>query len=197
MPRNLTHGETNWPDCPSATDRIYLTDAYAIYFAAACADDDERGLIVEVDVDPHDLRPDEDFIAQCRPPQTRHMTPNDASQYWLQRVGAMTNDLGTESLKSLGTCAVFKSPLRPTRLIEFETRSSFIVSDPAISILNYQVCGSGYRDSLRRFVETDGRELWSPFGQVAIIDGEIVRQGGDDIARACGFDITQQKGGAA
>lgn len=57
----------------SGTDKVYLTDAYAGYFAW-CASDGEPWLIAEVDMDKLDqalLRPDEDAIAQIA-----HRDPN-------------------------------------------------------------------------------------------------------------------------
>ena len=68
-------GAGNWRRCPSRPEYVYLTDAYAAYFALMCDDanpDDYGGkmpvpAIVEVDasrLDASRFYPDEDFISQ-------------------------------------------------------------------------------------------------------------------------------------
>jgi hypothetical protein len=66
LPRWKT-GESNWSgDVESKEEFVYLTDAYAVYYAVGPAFDEARApadlLILKVDVDENRLYPDEDFI---------------------------------------------------------------------------------------------------------------------------------------
>ena len=55
---------TRWAENPSATDRVYLTNAYAVWFAWTAAEAGEKGVVVAVDVEEEDLVADEDYLAQ-------------------------------------------------------------------------------------------------------------------------------------
>ena len=55
---------TRWDENPSATDRVYLTNAYAVWFAWTAAEAGEKGVVVAVDVEEEDLVADEDYLAQ-------------------------------------------------------------------------------------------------------------------------------------
>lgn len=71
----LAHGltprgerESRWKKAPSRTDRVYLTDTYGVYFAAAAVTQElQEGAVVEIDatqLDSRLYRPDEDAVAQ-------------------------------------------------------------------------------------------------------------------------------------
>lgn len=54
--------ESLWAACPSASSRVYLSNAYAFYFAHHCSKEDDDLLVLEVDVVRKNLFPDEDFL---------------------------------------------------------------------------------------------------------------------------------------
>lgn len=65
QPRRV-HGNSNWTgDIQSKAGFVYLTSAYAVYFAGAATQEDEDMAVVRVEVDEAKLFPDEDYIALC------------------------------------------------------------------------------------------------------------------------------------
>jgi hypothetical protein len=67
-------GKHNWENAPSNPDAVYLTTAYAPYFALMSSGDNERMVILEIDTDLLDSRrfcPDEDFLEQASRAQDR------------------------------------------------------------------------------------------------------------------------------
>lgn len=79
-PRDDTGGEGNWEDHPSAGGMVYLTAAYAPFFAMNASNEGERWAVIEIDTDLLDednLRPDEDFLEQItRSPENRQTLHN-------------------------------------------------------------------------------------------------------------------------
>ena len=72
LPRDESGVESHWEDCPSGEEYVYLTVAYAGYFAMQATDRDEDGrwAIIEIDTDllpdgDAHLYPDEDFLEQA------------------------------------------------------------------------------------------------------------------------------------
>jgi len=82
-PRQDTESKGNWDHTvPSRSDLVYITRAYAPYFAGHTAKTDERWGIVEIDSDElypfiddgfNGILPDEDFLEQA----SRGMSPDD------------------------------------------------------------------------------------------------------------------------
>jgi hypothetical protein len=141
----------NWDECPSRSDLVYLTTAYAPYFAFCTKDADEFG-IVEVDADLLDetlLLPDEDFMEQA----TRGQFEGSMEERTMMFRDNLEEFAGfwKRSIDGLGNCA-YKGDIPPDAITNVAVFSRDIppeigmsVLDPSISIMNYQICGSKYR----------------------------------------------------
>ena len=176
IPRN--DRSSTWSQ-PSRSDCVYLTEAYAAYFAAnACFEggERERWAIIELDTKylTH-LVPDEDAMEQG----TRNFEPCDLlslnvgdtleeaaqvargdmafrTRYFRDRAHKLSA-LTPESLRLLGNCA-HVGPIPPeaiSRVSLFDPKKNGLVAgmslDPNISVFNYQFCGEKYRNLTRWF----------------------------------------------
>ena len=163
-PRSDQAVETsNWRETTESHPRhVYLTDAYAGYFAfAACDEATEKWGIVEVDTELLDLgrlHPDEDFLEQA----TRGQAPEGctglaecgddmkARTLWF-RDHLRQFPCWDLSVESLGTCSYHGAipPQAITRAAVFDPRSNGSVAmallDPSITLLNYAITGGKYR----------------------------------------------------
>lgn len=172
LPRHLYHGTTssrltsilrdglkprgrrkgNWDQYPSRPDMVYLTTAYAPYFAICAVDEQEQGVIVEVDTSQLDrelLYPDEDFIAQGLAHQRG--LPLELIHRQVRRELHNYRHHAGDSITALGNAA-YKGTIPPgaiTRyaLIDGKLQSDlfWIALDPCISPLNYRFMGPKYR----------------------------------------------------
>ena len=121
----------NWPDRPSRVDRVYLSRAYAPFYAAVAAKT-ERLAILQVELDRLDrsrLVPDEDFLQQV---------PGEGQQWSasLDNLGSLAH-LGPIPIEAISR-AVFFDPKKAPQL-----HAAFL--DPCISLMNYRLCGARYR----------------------------------------------------
>ncbi len=150
-----------WDACPSAPDRVYLSDAYAFYFAqhSAGADEAEDLLVVEVEVPMESLLPDEDFLGHITgPPHELARSLPDlrertlALRDWiLEEPTDVQLDLTEGSLRYMG-CAAHLGPIAPPcirRLAKIPadqvTRIVLQEFDPVISPANYRFLGPTHR----------------------------------------------------
>lgn len=153
--------QSNWESYPSREDCVYLTEAYAPYFAWMATDSktgerslksSERSLIVEVDLsvlDQSRLLPDEDFIAQAMASQLKvsiesvHEGIRNALEGYAHHA--------MDSLACLGNiCHKGRIPAAAiTRYvtIDFSKQQALWSAclDPTISLLNYRFCGDKYK----------------------------------------------------
>lgn len=147
-PRGRRKG--NWQEFPSRSDMVYLTTAYAPFFALQSGSD--KGLIIEVDCELDDLYPDEDFIAQVITKQTK----SD-----LHKVhGEVRKNLefykhhAIDSIHGLGNCChkgcISTHSISRYVLIDFKERSDLVMQfgDPQISLMNYAILGEKYRSTI-------------------------------------------------
>jgi hypothetical protein len=155
--------EGNWKDNPSSPFSVYMTSAYALYFAMAASGEDDEVGIVEIDTDklPGMLLPDEDFLEQASRAQD---LPSDPFWDDLKRMGSMEartrwfrNNLlafahaWEDSIKGLGNCAHDGAiPAHAvTRVSIFKPSSNRTISmmsmDPSISTMNFRFCGAKYQ----------------------------------------------------
>lgn len=152
---------SRWPDCPSAPDSVYLTDAYPLHFAANCAGERQRYGICEVEVESTNLLADEDVLEQAgRRYDTESPSPNvppgDARKraiaYRKLRYNAAKVRLDGEwSLRLMGTCA-YPGPLTVRRVLLVKPGGEIAMrSDPTICLANYRYMGPKYR-TLTRFI---------------------------------------------
>jgi hypothetical protein len=169
LPRRDTGRASHWTECPSREDLVYLTTAYAGYFACNATDELEPWGIVEIDTDTDllelldNLVPDEDWLEQgCRaapdlPTAYRALDMEGRTAYWRERLTRL-GYLWEQSVESLGNCA-HVGPIPPeaiTRVAIFDPRSNPNIAitavDPTISILNYRICQGKYHALIRWFM---------------------------------------------
>lgn len=178
-----------WEGCPSSEKHVYLTAAYAAYFASvACGDGDERLAIIEIDTDllpdgTGDLMPDEDFLEQATrgqaPPQDWDLPAEGMEERtkWFRDRLHWFSHLWERSVEGMGNCAHEGSipPEAITRVAIIDPRrpenkaAIFMAADPSISILNYRFMGGKYRALTRWFMgepmtEEDALHLVGGFG---------------------------------
>lgn len=148
-----------WEECPSHPDRVYLSNAYAFYFAHNFIKDDEDALIVEVDVDQKNLYPDEDFLGQVTDNATFNL-PSDATlidrTMWIRdRLEDMPRAkriyYADMSLENIGN-ASHEGPIPVSRIRRMAripgkdcVRLVLMEFDPIIATINYRLLGENYR----------------------------------------------------
>jgi hypothetical protein len=150
--------KSNWThSVVSANDRIYLTDAYPIYFAfsATTPGVKEDGMVIEIDTDmmnAHRFVPDEDALEQST--RGRDQIPGSMKERTVRyrELAPMYSQFADESLYALGTCAYMGTVepqhisriavIKHDKLVELSLRF-----DPTITITNYHFCGERYRES--------------------------------------------------
>ncbi len=185
--RSMTGKPSNWTHTvESNTDHVYLTNAYALYFALNATDEPGNVLgIVEVETDLLDERhmlPDEDVLEQS----TRGFDRDNAPDWWyligLSEAGDdmikrtqcfrdflhLFQDMWQKSIDAMGTAGYrFMVPSRAiTRVALLDTARmrkglggrALIVSalDPTISLMNYLVVGAKYRALTQLVFDADG-----------------------------------------
>lgn len=172
LTREASGVESLWEHTvPSAADRVYLSTAYAGYFAnnAAQGQDDRWG-IVEIDTDLLDedkLRPDEDFLEQIsrlvdapRGPIFSDLNDSNAINDPVLRMNKRTSyyrdnihmfsHLWEESVDMLGNCS-YQGNIPPeaiSRVSIFNPRENKMVYwlvDPTISLMNFRIMGNKYK----------------------------------------------------
>lgn len=148
-PRGRKRG--NWKDFPSRSDMVYLSTAYAPYFAMQSLKKDTTLLIVEVDTDLLDesrLHPDEDFVTQAIAAQKN--IPIESIHGEIRRTLEHYQHHWKDSVNGLGNAA-YKGTVPPraiTRLCTVDLskqKNMILICDPSVSIINYRFCGERYR----------------------------------------------------
>jgi len=188
-PRGRKKG--NWKSFPSRKDMVYLTNAYAPFFAIQGSKGKEKALVLEIDTDLLDfdrLYPDEDFIAQALAYQTKR--PLDEVHEEVKKELEGYQHLAMDSLERLGNCShkggVPASAISRYCLIDCVERADIgmMSMDPSISIMNYKFCGSKYRSVISwLFGDRDDFELGFGGNEVYIEMMEKCRPGfGKEVA---------------
>lgn len=157
-------GPSNWP-AASSRDRVYLTDAYAMYFAQSSRKDGEEDLvIVEIDadhLDPSLLQADEDFAwyawrkgalpDQFHPPASLTDHVDQAMHFSGILDELLEYGITYEtSLDMMGNCSHLGAiPVSAfTKVIRYSAADGpwwLRFHDPVISPVNYLFHGSEYR----------------------------------------------------
>lgn len=162
-PRKILKKKSNWK-MASNDQLIYLTSAYAGYFAANASSNKEHWAIIEIDTEKleyDNFRPDEDFLEQY----SRNLSFDETCKISFQLANSKTMKQRTryfrdnlnkfahlwlESLDSLGNCS-YKGIIPPsaiTKVAIYDPYSNEIISmaalDPLISIFNFKFCGEKY-----------------------------------------------------
>ena len=172
IPRGWRGASSVWEGCPSHPDCVYLTTAYAGYFAMNATPHKERWAIMEIDTDqlPQEaiLVPDEDFLEQAtrgHPKPADWGFPEDASMEertaWFREHLFSFSHLWKDSVKHLGNCAVLGMvPSTAVSRVAFYDPDSnpgmtMLTMHPMISMMNYRVCGPKYRGVVRWLMGDD------------------------------------------
>ena len=160
-----------WLAHPSCADRVYLTNAYAVFFAKAAADDvGGQPMILEVDVSDRmcNLVPDEDVMGQVEwadLPELRDMSLKQCTEYWKLRTHEL-HHFADFSLEQLGTVAhmgdIPAEDINTHLVLDWEN-PAIIGHDPMISLQNFKILGADYQDALATLVNTKGQDGWSPY----------------------------------
>lgn len=149
-----------WDKCPSDSRCVYLTNAYAFYFAQnACHDAGEDALIVEVEVNRGRLDADEDFLGQSSKGtewETDFPDLIERTLYMREAITKMPNPsrlaLMENGLANLGTVR-HNGLIKPEKIKRMAripnadiTRIVLSEFDPTITIMNYRFMGERYRE---------------------------------------------------
>ena len=199
--RAETGSTGNWQHTVSSpTDRVYLTEAYAPYFAHAAQPDDvplpeQRWAIIEVDVGvlaESDLMPDEDWLEQgsrgdipedhvlrdlgydkCRGMKERTEFMREHAPYFASAWRASVKGIGgCCHAGSIGAEAITRvSIYRPAT----NPAITFSAFDPTISLANYGFCADKFRGLTRWFFEAVPVPVFLNGGP--LIDGTDDRSG--------------------
>lgn len=175
-PRSVTEGEEgkgNWEHTiPSNPECVYLTTAYAAYFAINAMGDDEKEIaIVEVesdDLDPDFFRPDEDFMEQASRNATLEGDGFDGliecgddmnkRTEWFRDNGWKFGHMWEQSIESLGNCCyeggIDASDILRVSFVDVTKAASMatMAMDPTISLLNFGIMQGKYRSLTQWFM---------------------------------------------
>lgn len=201
-PRSATQVSGNWDKHPSNANAVYLTTAYAGYFAACAAETGKWGL-VEVETDLLDatwLVPDEDWLEQVSRTQVvkgmRAKTVAGRTR-WLRDRLILFRGHWLDSIGGLGNCAYLDEipASAVTRVCVFDPKSNQAMAmhalDPCISLMNYAFCGEKYRNLLRWFFDGDVSpgELFFGLESVFNPDPARLRQAQGILAERGGIEV--------
>ena len=141
---------SNWDHTASSSpDAVYLTSAYALYYARHCqAPGDVAILRIDTEqLEPGRLVGDEDAYAQTRIVDLDRMDLQERTVYWRERL-AQTS--AATSLKILGNCA-YLGTVPPQAIVgvrllapDEAQRLTLGVHDPVIVPVNYHLFGRQY-----------------------------------------------------
>lgn len=157
-----------WEEHPSATDRVYLTSAYAVYFACHAAystNPKSRGAIIEVDVPMSKLVADEDALALAKVADPDFAFVNkldivERTKFWRNQA-IHSPHLAQFSLNTLGNVAhLGKIPTNQiSRFVTFDVTVDLLLGhDPVICPLNFKFLGKQYQEAVKLFMDTGGKE---------------------------------------
>ena len=144
--------KSNWEDIPSRTDMVYLSTAYASYYALNATGKGKRKdkvLIVEIDYEELDtikLYPDEDFILEVLNKAGHTSTTRDKAKADLEYY----KEHYYHSIEKMGVCCYKgKIPINAiTRMCIFDAQKRpelAMAIDPSVSIINYAIRGDFYK----------------------------------------------------
>lgn len=181
-PRKQRKG--NWKHTvTSRSDAVYLTDAYAMYFAInAQKNQEEKVAVIEIDsslLNPWLLAPDEDALEQINRGKDQLdpcLTMEQRTKIYRKQLHKYTGNSQWEaSIKTIGNCCYLSSvPMAAiTRIAIINVAQAPIYCmncmDPTITIMNYQILGNKYR-GLTKWLFGDDLGIDSPKERVSLED---------------------------
>ena len=153
-PRKSLGVKSNW-DAESRDDMIYLTSAYAPYFAQACVGSNGGDpLVLEVEVESNNLYPDEDFLEQYL--RNKNITKGDIherTKFYKDNLEVFKH-YTKKSLNGLGN-ACHKGIIYPKRIrryVVLDARKIIMYSDPTITRANYTILGHHYNEICSEYI---------------------------------------------
>jgi hypothetical protein len=196
LPRNLSK-KSNWDhSVQSNKDCVYLTTAYAPYFAIQAANSIEGSFpaIIEIDTDLLDidyLVPDEDALEQATRKTDdlpKLWSMNRRTRHYRKHLMKFAEHWEW-SLKAIGNCAymgvVPASAITRVVVINHIKQSILMHMslDPSISIMNFRFCGDKYVQLLNwifnnEYQDTDSDKMYGKLGHPTT--GAILQQHGRD-----------------
>lgn len=188
-PRTVSKRKTNWKANPSHPNAVYLTNAYAGFYANAACKGNDKWAVLEIDCDqlcPWAFAPDEDFLEQVG--RGKDGVTGDMYQRTVtlkKQLHKFKGDLESHavalSLKHLGNCTYHGNipPDAITRVALIDPKAAqeyvFRVFDPSIVLLNYKICGASYRNSIKwLFGEPLEEDMVQTFKPPTTRDGILV-----------------------
>ena len=196
-PRGKRRG--NWKHTIDSNNKaVYLTNAYAHYFAWQAVnteDKAERLVVLEIDtdkLDPSLLAPDEDWLEQVsRRQNDPGVAPIDKSMNyrtrWYRKRLLNFGPHWTDSLEGLGNATYHDvipvAAITRIAFVDQETNADLIMVvglDPSITLMNYRIVGHKYRNGMKRLFgeaveEDDSFDRLRPVEEVAmrkvVVDG--------------------------
>ena len=174
LPRKVTKNKGNWKHTVNSnTSMVYLTTAYAPYFAfCALTNLSDPAAIIEIDLDSLDsnnLFPDEDFVEQVNRTASAEVlraykltplinkTMKQRTQ-WIRTNIHRWKHAWQQSMNSMGNLC-HKGPIPVTsitKVVSFalndNAQAAQMALDPMISLANFKFCGKHYEALTRHFM---------------------------------------------
>jgi len=137
----------NWEGViQSKKDFIYLSTAYAPYYAMAAKSNSNNRAIIKVVVNKYDIYPDEDFITYIYKIPSQKINIKDYKE------------LAFDSLNYLGNIAIRPDKIKIIGITYFNAKNLLMVCDPSITPINYKFMGDYYR-GLTEWIYQDNNPL--------------------------------------
>jgi len=165
VPRGKENSSSNWEE-ESIPGHIYLTEAYAPYYALCAANkNNDKVLVLEVETEKfidRSFYPDEDYIFQLNKIRKKALTLSEIRNN-IEHYRSLTWD----SLSKLGNVA-YKGCIPATAITRYvifnQDERPYITSkvDPTITVINYHLLGKFYRDFTKWMFE-DVPDFGKPF----------------------------------
>ena len=165
-PRKLT-GKSNWKHIvESNPSLIYLTTAYAPYYALQTVNKGEKIAIIEIETDVLDeskFRPDEDFIEQATSLDKKNTagikgkTVNQRTKYIRNHIDEFSG-VWKQSIQHLGNCGykciITSKSITKVAVVDISKCLPMCseVLEAVITLANHSVCGPQYRMMTRWFM---------------------------------------------
>lgn len=177
----------NWKHSTRSNPKaVYLTNAYALHFGKQAARQQDKIAIFEIDTSPLNwlrFAPDEDFLEQATrvDPEFAHLealSMHERTEWFKKRAHKEYGPNWEKSLNALGTCAYYGTVPKNSllRVATFSCNSPICWhSDPTITLMNYAIMGSFYRNLIKRIFGDQDFERDVLPGSQSMID--ISREG--------------------
>jgi len=138
MKEGFTSGKSyNW-EVRSKSGFIYLSLAYAPFYAMTTKLNKNKLALIKVEVDENELYPDDDFLMLCLGKQI--YTQKDLDNVNIE----MYKRLWKESLKFLGNISVKTDKVKILGVRFFDGKELIMVCDPLIAPINFKIMGKYY-----------------------------------------------------